>query len=71
MKKNMEVISADATFSFRMNPILDRYLLDEEFLDLLNKADVPLTVIGECVSVPYILFPKLKELYRHFHGREL
>jgi len=56
---------------FKLNQILERYLLDNEFLDLLNKADIPLTVIGNDVSVPSILFPKLKLFYQHFHGRNL
>ena len=64
-------IHADEVLSFHLNPTLEHHLLDEEFLMLLNKADVPLTVMGNVVSVPAILMPKLKVLYKHFHGRDL
>ena len=57
--------------TFPLNSTLERYLLDEEFLDLLNKADIPITVIGDRASVSLILFPKLQLFYKHFHGRNL
>ena len=65
------IIHADDVVTFPLNSTLERYLLDEEFLVLLNNANVPLTVIGNVVSVPAILMDQLKVLYKHVHGRDL
>ena len=65
------IIPADEVLSFPLNSTLEHYLLDDEFLMLLNNANVPLTVIGNVVSVPAILMHQLKVLYKHFHGRDL
>ena len=67
----MKTITPNEVVRFNLNPTLERYLLDEEFLVLLNNANVPLTVIGNVVSVPANLMNQLKVLYKHVHGRDL